>query len=56
MISVRRSQKKNATEFPIIIELNVGELFFTIRAAKELRDKLSSVLAQIKMEATNERR
>ena len=48
MITVRRNKRKDAGEFAVIIELNAGEFLFTIRAAKELRDKLSSVLAEIK--------
>ena len=50
MITVRRNKRKDAGEFAVIIELNDGEHFFTERAAKELRDKLSSILAEIKKE------
>lgn len=49
-MKVRRNTKKNADEFAVIIELNAGEFFFTERAAKELRDRLSSVLAELKRE------
>lgn len=48
MIEVRENKKKNASEFQIVIVTNMGEQFFTLRAAKELRDKLSSTLANIK--------
>lgn len=48
MISVRRNERKNAESFKVIIELNIGELYFTYRAAKELRDKLSNLLADAK--------
>jgi len=48
MIVVRENKNKDAEQFPITIELNAGKLFFTVRAAKELRDKISSVLANKK--------
>ena len=51
MITVRRNKRKDAGEFAVIIETGAGEFFYTERAAKELRDKLSSVLAELKKEA-----
>jgi len=51
VIEVTRNKRKVNQDFPIIIKLSIGELFFTERAARELRDKLSSVLADIKKEA-----
>ncbi|MBU1080889.1 MAG: hypothetical protein KKB59_10425 [Spirochaetes bacterium] len=51
MIEVRESKKNNAKKFPVIIELTSGELYFTVRAAKELRDKLASVVANIEQKA-----
>jgi len=55
-MKVRRNQKSNAAEFQIIVELNIGELFFTIDAATKLRNELSNVLAVLKKEASNETR
>jgi len=49
-MKVRRNTKKDRAEFEVIVELNVGEFFFTERAARELRDRLSSVLAELKRE------
>lgn len=49
-MKVRRNTRKETNGFDIIVELSDGEHLFTARAAKELRDKLSSVLAEIKKE------
>ena len=51
MITVQRNKHKDAGEFAVIVDLNDDEHFFTERAARELRDKLSSVLAELKKEA-----
>jgi len=47
---VFRNTRKDHGEFEIIVELNIGELYFTERAARELRDRLSSILAEMKKE------
>lgn len=55
MIVVRENKKKDSCEsFPIAIKFNTGELYFTERAAKELRDKLSSILSIMKQKRENE--
>lgn len=48
MITVRRNKANNGDQFPIVIQTNAGKFFYTERAAKELRDKLSSILAELK--------
>ena len=41
---VRHNAKKNKDQFPVEIILNAGAFYFTIRAAKELRDRLTAVI------------
>ena len=48
MIAVRRNKKKDFQEYAVIIHHGGEDFFFTERAARELRDKLSSVLAESK--------
>lgn len=51
MIAVRKNKKKEHEDFAVIIHHGGEDFFFTERAARELRDKLSSVLAELKKEA-----
>ena len=50
-MKVYRNDGYKADEFPIVMRLTAGDTFPTVRAAKDLRDRLSSVLAEIKKEA-----
>ena len=50
-MKVYRNDGYKADEFPIVMRLTAGDTFLTVRAAKDLRDRLSSVLAEIKKEA-----
>jgi hypothetical protein len=43
---VRVNAKKNKESFPVEIILNCGPLYFTDRAAVELRDKLDKVIKE----------
>ena len=47
-MTVKENKRKNADEFPILVGFNIGEIYFTTRAAAELRDKLDSVLHNLK--------
>lgn len=44
MIEVK---KKEDTQFPIIIYLNSGKQYFTLKAAIELKNKLISILDRL---------
>lgn len=47
-MTIKENKRKNANEFPVLVEFNSGEIYFTVRAATELRDKLDSVLHNLK--------
>lgn len=47
-MKIRESTRKDADQFPVIVELNDGPHYLIMRAAVELRDKLASVIANIK--------
>lgn len=48
MITVRQNKNKDAADYPIVLSMTDGDHYFSVRAAKELRDKLSSVIANVK--------
>lgn len=45
------NKNKEAEAFPIVVELNSGKQYFTIRAAKELKQLLASVIAGLEAKA-----